>query len=482
MTNNWVDIKNANLILVQGGNPAEAHPVGFRWAIEAKKNGAKIIVVDPRFNRTASVADFHAPIRSGSDIAFLMGVIRYLLETNQIQHEYVKHYTNASFLVDEGFKFEDGLFVGFDEEKHAYDKSKWNYQFDENGHAKRDMTLQDPRCVINILKDHVSRYTPEMVERITGVKQKTFLQICEEIGKTSAPNKTMTHLYALGFTEHTIGTQNIRSMAMIQLLLGNMGMPGGGINALRGHSNVQGTTDMGLLPMSLPGYMRLPNDKDTSYEQYINAITPKDIVPNQVNYYRNTSKFFVSMMKTFYGDKATKENGWGFDFLPKADRLYDPITNVKLMNEGKLNGWILQGFNVLNSLPNKNKTVAGMSKLKYLIVMDPLQTESSEFWKNFGESNNVNSAEIQTEVFRLPTTCFAEEDGSIVNSGRWAQWHEKSCDQPGEALPDADILSMIREEMHELYKKEGGRGIESFEAMTWNYGIPHSPSDEELAK
>ena len=482
MTNNWVDIKNANLIIVQGGNPAEAHPVGFRWAIEAKKNGAKIIVVDPRFNRTASVADLHAPIRSGSDIAFLMGVIRYLLETNQIQHEYVKHYTNASFLINEGYKFEDGLFSGFNEEKRNYDKSTWNYQFDENGNAKRDMTLQHPRCVINILKDHVSRYTPEMVERVTGVKQKVFLQICEEIGKTSAPNKTMTHLYALGFTEHTIGTQNIRSMAMIQLLLGNIGMPGGGINALRGHSNVQGTTDMGLLPTMLPGYMRLPNEKETSYEQYMNAITPKDIVPNQVNYYRNTSKFFVSMMKTFYGDKATKENGWGFDFIPKVDRVYDPITHVKMMHDGELNGWILQGFNVLNSLPNKNKTVAGMSKLKYLVVLDPLQTESSEFWKNFGESNNVNPAEIQTEVFRLPTTCFAEEDGSIANSGRWAQWHWKGCDQPGEAMPDVEILSMIREEMHDLYKKEGGRGIESFEAMTWNYAQPHSPSSAELAK
>ena len=482
MTNNWVDIKNANLILVQGGNPAEAHPVGFRWAIEAKKNGAKIIVVDPRFNRTASVADLHAPIRSGTDIAFLMGVIRYLLETNQIQHEYVKHYTNASFLVNEGYKFEDGLFSGFDEAKGKYDKSTWNYQFDENGHAKRDMTLQHPRCVINVLKEHVSRYTPEMVEKVTGVKQKTFLQICEEIGKTSAPNKTMTHLYALGFTEHTIGTQNIRSMAMIQLLLGNIGMPGGGINALRGHSNVQGTTDMGLLPTMLPGYMRLPTDKETSFDQFMNAITPKDIVPNQTNYYRNTSKFFTSMMKTFYGDNATKENGWGFNFLPKVDRVYDPITHVKMMHDGELNGWILQGFNVLNSLPNKNKTVAGMSKLKYLVVMDPLQTESSEFWKNFGEANDVDPSKIQTEVFRLPTTCFAEEDGSIANSGRWVQWHQKSCDQPGEALPDVEILSMLREEMHELYKKEGGRGIESFEAMTWNYNIPHAPSSAELAK
>ena len=321
-----------------------------------------------------------------------------------------------------------------------------------------------------------------MVEKVTGVKQKTFLQICEEIGKTSAPNKTMTHLYALGFTEHTIGTQNIRSMAMIQLLLGNIGMPGGGINALRGHSNVQGTTDMGLLPTMLPGYMRLPTDKETSFDQFMNAITPKDIVPNQTNYYRNTSKFFTSMMKTFYGDNATKENGWGFNFLPKVDRVYDPITHVKMMHDGELNGWILQGFNVLNSLPNKNKTVAGMSKLKYLVVMDPLQTESSEFWKNFGEANDVDPSKIQTEVFRLPTTCFAEEDGSIANSGRWVQWHQKSCDHPGEALPDVEILSMLREEMHELYKKEGGRGIESFEAMTWNYNIPHAPSSSELAK
>jgi len=188
------------------------------------------------------------------------------------------------------------------------------------------------------------------------------------------------------------------------------------------------------------------------------------------------------MMKTFYGDKAMKENGWGFDFLPKVDRVYDPITHVKMMHDGELNGWILQGFNVLNSLPNKNKTVAGMSKLKYLIIMDPLQTESSEFWKNFGESNDVDPSKIQTEVFRLPTTCFAEEDGSIANSGRWVQWHQKSCDQPGEALPDVEILSMLREEMHELYKKEGGRGIESFEAMTWSYDIPHAPSSAELAK
>lgn len=199
MTNHWVDIKNADLVIVMGGNAAEAHPVGFRWAIEAKKqNGAKLMVVDPRFNRTAAVADIYMPLRPGTDIAFLSGVIRYLLENDKIQHEYVKHYTNATFLVNENFTFEDGLFSGYDPETRKYDRSTWSYQFDEDGQPKRDMSMQDPRCVINMLKEHVSRYTPEMVERITGTTQKDFHIFCEEVAKTSAPNKAATFLYALG--------------------------------------------------------------------------------------------------------------------------------------------------------------------------------------------------------------------------------------------------------------------------------------------
>lgn len=483
MTNHWVDIKNANLVVVMGGNAAEAHPVGFRWAIEAKThNKAKLLVVDPRFNRTASVADFYSPIRSGTDITFLSGVMRYLLENDKIQHEYVKHYTNATFLVDDEFAFNDGLFTGYDESKRQYDKSTWNYQFDENGYAKRDMTMQHPRCVINLLKEHVARYTPEMVEKICGTKQKDFLYFCEEVAKTAVPDKTMTILYALGWTQHSIGAQNIRSMAMIQLLLGNMGMAGGGVNALRGHSNIQGLTDLGLLTTMLPGYIRLPYEKETTYDQYINAITPKAVLPDQVNYWGNTSKFFVSLMKTFYGDKATKENNWGFDYLPKYDAGYDVLKVFTMMDEGKMNGYICQGFNPVASFPNKNKVVRSLSKLKFLITMDPIITETASFWANHGEMNDVDTASIQTEVFRLPTTCFAEENGSIANSGRWLQWHWKAASAPFEAMPDVDILAGIREAMLELYREEGGRGRESFEAMTWNYEIPHEPNPDELAK
>lgn len=241
MTNHWVDIKNANLIVVMGGNAAEAHPVGFRWAMEAKiHNNAKLIVIDPRFTRTAAVADFYTPIRSGTDIAFLSGVLLYLIDNNQINAEYVKNYTNASLLVREDFTFEDGLFSGYDADKRRYDKRSWNYQLDDQGFAKRDDTLQDPRCVWNLLRTHVSRYTPEVVENLCGTPRADFLKVCEYIAETSAPDKTTSFLYALGWTQHTVGAQNIRTMAMIQLLLGNMGMAGGGVNALRGHSNIQG--------------------------------------------------------------------------------------------------------------------------------------------------------------------------------------------------------------------------------------------------
>ncbi|EJP4075535.1 molybdopterin-dependent oxidoreductase, partial [Escherichia coli] len=233
--------KNANVVMVMGGNAAEAHPVGFRWAMEAKNNNdATLIVVDPRFTRTASVADHYVPIRSGTDITFLSGVLLYLIENNKINAEYVKHYTNANLLVREDYSFEDGLFSGYDADKRQYDKTSWNYQFDENGYAMRDETLTNPRCVWNLLKQHVSRYTPDVVENICGTPKADFLKVCEVLASTSAPDRTTTFLYALGWTQHTVGAQNIRTMAMIQLLLGNMGMAGGGVNALRGHSNIQG--------------------------------------------------------------------------------------------------------------------------------------------------------------------------------------------------------------------------------------------------
>ena len=483
MTNHWVDIKNANVVMVMGGNAAEAHPVGFRWAMEAKNNNdATLIVVDPRFTRTASVADIYAPIRSGTDITFLSGVLLYLISHHKINAEYVKHYTNAPLLVREDFSFEDGLFSGYDEAKRQYDKSSWNYQFDENGFAKRDDTLSDPRCVWNLLKTHVSRYTPDVVEQICGTPQADFLKVCEALASTSAANRTATFLYALGWTQHTVGAQNIRTMAMIQLLLGNMGMAGGGVNALRGHSNIQGLTDIGLLSTSLPGYLTLPSDKQTTVESYLAANTPKATLPGQVNYWSNYPKFYVSLMKAFYGDDAQKENGWGFNWLPKWDAAYDVLKYFDMMDRNQVNGYICQGFNPVASFPDKNKVVAILSKLKYMVVIDPLVTETSNFWQNHGEMNDVDPAAIQTEVFRLPSTCFAEEDGSIANSGRWLQWHWKGADAPGEALNDGEILAGLYHRLRELYRAEGGKGVEPLLKMRWDYKQPDRPEAEEVAK
>ncbi|GGD07266.1 formate dehydrogenase-N subunit alpha [Franconibacter daqui] len=483
MTNHWVDIKNANVVMVMGGNAAEAHPVGFRWAMEAKNNNdATLIVVDPRFTRTASVADIYAPIRSGTDITFLSGVLLYLITHNKINAEYVKHYTNASLLVREDFNFEDGLFSGYDEAKRQYDKTSWNYQFDENGFAKRDETLSHPRCVWNLLKAHVSRYTPEVVENICGTPRADFLKVCEALASTSAANRTATFLYALGWTQHTVGAQNIRTMAMIQLLLGNMGMAGGGVNALRGHSNIQGLTDLGLLSTSLPGYLTLPCEKHTTPESYLAANTPKATLPGQVNYWSNYPKFYISLMKAFYGDAAQKENGWGFDWLPKWDVAYDVLKYFDMMDRGLVNGYICQGFNPVASFPDKNKVVASLSKLKYLVVIDPLVTETSNFWQNHGEMNDVDPSAIQTEVFRLPSTCFAEEDGSIANSGRWLQWHWKGADAPGEARNDGEILAGLYQRLRELYRTEGGKGVEPLLKMRWDYKQPDKPEAEEIAK
>lgn len=483
MTNHWVDIKNANVIVVMGGNAAEAHPVGFRWAMHAKiNNGAKILVIDPRFTRTASVADVYTPIRSGTDIAFLSGMIKYLIENDKIQFEYVKAYTNASLIVRDDYAFNDGLFSGYDEKNRSYDTTSWFYELDASGFAKRDMTLSHPRCVWNLLKEHVSRYTADVVSNICGTPKEDFLQICQIIGETSAPDKTTSFLYALGWTQHSVGSQNIRTMAIVQLLLGNIGMAGGGVNALRGHSNIQGLTDLGLLSQSLPGYLTLPSEDQTTIESYLAANTPKALLPGQVNYWGNYPKFFVSMMKTFFGDHATKENSWGYDWLPKWDMGYDILRYFEMMDEGKVNGYFCQGFNPVASFPDKNKIIRSLSKLKFLIIADPLATETSTFWKNHGEFNEVVSADIQTEVFRLPTTCFAEEDGSIVNSGRWVQWHWQGADGPGEARPDTEIMSGLLTKLRELYRAEGGAYSEALLNMQWNYADPENPLPEEIAR
>jgi len=483
MTNNWVDIRNADLVLVMGGNPAEAHPCGFKWALEAKaRKKARLMVIDPRFTRTAAMADFYAPIRPGTDIALLGGVIRHLLENDKMLHEYVRAFTNASFLVREDFAFDEGLFTGYDEANRSYDKSTWAYQLDAQGYAKTDPSMQDPRCVLQLMKKHYEPYTPEMVSSLTGMPVADFQKVCEWIASTAAPDRTMTSLYALGWTQHTVGSQNIRAISCIQLLLGNIGMPGGGINALRGHSNIQGLTDLGVMSHLLPGYLGIPSEAETDLATYIAKRAPKALRPGQMNYWGNYPKFIVSLLKAWYGDAATKDNDFAYRYLPKQDITYDILQVYEFMAQGKVNGYFCQGFNPLASIPDKDKLAEAMTKLKYLVVIDPLQTETSEFWKPQGEWHEIDSAKVQTEVFRLPSTCFAEEEGSIVNSGRWLQWHYQGAEPPGEAKHDGEIVAEIFTRVRELYRKEGGAFPDPILNLSWNYKIPADPSPEEVAK
>ena len=481
MTNHWVDLKNSDLVIVMGGNAAEAHPCGFKWVIEAKKDRkAKLIVVDPRFTRSASVADFYAPIRAGSDIAFLGGVINYLLSKDKIHHEYVKNYTNAAFLIDEGFKFDDGLFSGYNAEKRSYGKDTWKYQMGKDGFAVVDPTLQDPNCVFQLMKKHYSRYTPELVSKTTGTPQDAFLKICEMMAETSAPDKTMTICYALGWTEHSVGSQNIRTMALIQLLLGNMGMAGGGINALRGHANVQGITDMCLYSEVLPGYMAAPTDADVDRKTYLEKRTPKALRPNQMNFPQNFPKWFTSLQKAWYGAAATDKNDYGYDWLPKKDAAYDVLAMFERMHQGKMNGFFCQGFNPLASVANKKKVGDALAKLKFLVIIDPLATDTSEFWKPHGEFNEIDPTKVQTEVFRLPANLFAEETASFTNSGRVIQWHWKAADGPGESKGDIEILAALFLKLKAMYAKDGGKLPEPIMNLTWPYRIPAKPSPAEL--
>ncbi len=483
MTNSWTDIKNTDLVLIMGGNAAEAHPCGFKWAVEAmQQRKAKLIVVDPRFTRSAAVADIYAPIRVGTDIAFLGGVINYLLSNDKIHLDYAKFNTDVSFLTKPDYKYDNGLFSGYDESKRAYNKASWGYQKGDDGFVKVDETLQDPLCVYQQLKAHYSRYTPEQVSKITGTPKDVFLKICQAMGETSAPNKVMTILYALGWTQHTVGSQNIRTMAMIQLLLGNMGRPGGGVNALRGHANVQGITDMCAYSETLSGYMGAPTEADPTFEEYLSKRALKPLRPNQMSYWQNFPKFHVSLMKAYYGAAATKENNFGYDWVPKRDGAYDVLAIFERMHQGKVNGFLVQGFNPLAAVPNKKKLSAALSKLKYLVIMDPLETETSEFWKNFGPLNDVDPSKIQTEVFRFPSSCFAEETGSFTNSSRVLTWKEKAVDPPGDAKVDSEIVARLFQKIRALYAVDGGTLPEPVAALNWPYLNANVPSPAELLR
>ena len=514
MTNHWRDIKHADVILINGANPAEAHPVGFQWFVKAKLDptkgpgqggGAKIIHADPRYTRTSALADMYLRIRTGTDVAYFGGLINYVLENKLYHEEYVKNYTNASFVVKEGFDFKDGLFTGYNAQTRSYDISTWAYEqtapppaqagtagagagagavegpsTSAAGFAKRDMTLQDPKSVFQLMKKHYSRYTPEMISSITGIPKEQFLEVAKIVGEMGRADKVMTIVYAVGLTHHTTGGQLIRSAALLQLLLGNMGRPGGGMNAERGHANIQGNTDHAISWEILPGYLRIPAPGQKNLDQYVDQSAAKKSDPNSWNFFgTNYRNFMVSLLKGWYGAAATKDNEYAFNFIPK------PGTNSSWMSifdqalKGKMEGVILSGMTATSIGPDSNQVMKALANLKWLVVMDPLPTTSSEFWRAPG----TDSASIQTEVFMLPTTHWIEKDGSFVNSGRWMQWKEQVLPPEGEARHDHWILAELFDRVKTLYRQQGGKFPDAINAMTLDwYKDPKKPELDEIAK
>jgi formate dehydrogenase major subunit len=554
MTNGWIDIKNTDMMLIMGGNPAENHPCGFKWAIEAKVHrNAKTIVVDPRLTRTAANADLYLQIRAGADIAFLGGVINYAIENNRIAHDYLVNYTNAALIIKEGFKLpDDGLYSGFDQDKKTYDKATWNYEEGGNlegkaaaataaaagaahpsaqahdqqqprqsgGSASKaegqgyqaqgpagakamgggpipppmlppktayDLSLQHPRCVFQLLKQQYSRYTPEMVERITGIPKDQFLKAADmytSIRKDGDMKKAGTIIYAVGWTQHSFGTQIIRTAAMLQLLMGNVGRAGGGVNALRGHSNIQGATDMAGIFDILPGYLKVPTPADTDFATYLKRITPTASKPDpwdSFNYWSNTPKFAVSFLKAMYGPAATKENDWAFHYLPKIDRNYSWVNIWNDMYDGKVKGIFAFGMNGVMIGPDSQKNIDALKKADWLVVCEIYPDETSEFWRAPGITPE-EMKKINTTVYRLPGAGFAEKDGTFVNSARWLQWKNVAVPPPGMAKLDQEILATIFLNVRDLYKKEGGKFPDPVLNAWFPYTDPYNPSLAEVAK
>jgi formate dehydrogenase major subunit len=471
MTNHWIDLKNSDCYLIMGSNAAEHHPICFKWVLRGKEQrGAKIIHVDPKFSRTSARSDFHVPLRSGTDIAFLGGMIKYILDNDKYFKEYVVEYTNAPFIVGSKFNFKDGMFSGFDPKLSTYDKSAWAFEVDANGVPKRDKSLKNDRCVFQLLKKHYSRYDINKVSDITGVSKENLLKVYEAFAATGKPNKVGTVMYALGWTQHTVGVQNIRTSAIIQLLLGNIGMAGGGINALRGEPNVQGSTDHCILYHILPGYLGLPRASWPTLADYNKANTPVSKDPMSANWWQNKPKYMASLLKAWFGDKGTKENGFGYEWLPKGDVPkgleqgdYSYLWLFDKMYKGKIRGGSIWATNPAQSVPNSNKVRSALDNLDWLYFAEIHQNETTDFWHRPG----VNPKNIKTEVFLFPSCHRAEKEGSISNSGRWALWHHKATEPRGESKPMGQIMVEIINKVRALYQKEGGVFTEPILNLNW---------------
>jgi formate dehydrogenase major subunit len=452
---------------------AEAHPVGFRWVMKAKERGAPIIHVDPRFSRTSALADIWVPIRAGSDIVFLGGLIRHLIENDLFFREYVVHYTNASCILSDEYRDpednEDGYFSGWNEEKRAYEGDSWLYKGGDLSRPQRDLTLQDRQCVFQKLKRHFSRYTPEMVEKVCGVPPELFHKVADALVAASGPDKTAAICYAVGWTQHSKGAQIIRTAAILQLLLGNIGRPGGGILALRGHASIQGSTDIPTLYDVLPGYLTMPREGDETLQQYLDKYTKK------TGLWSNYPKYFISTLKAYYGKRATAENGFGYSWLPKLTGNHSFFEFLYAMLDEKVDGMFLMGQNPAVGAPNSRLQRKALSKLNWLVVRDMVEIESANFWYNSPEieRGELKPEEIKTEVFFFPAAGHAEKEGAFTNTQRLLQWREKAVNPPGDCRSEGWFMHHLALRLIAKAKQSNDPIDEPLRALDWWY-----PEDE----
>jgi formate dehydrogenase major subunit len=469
------DLANSDCILIQGSSMAEAHPVGFRWVMKAKEGGATVIHVDPRFSRTSALADIWVPIRAGSDIAFLGGLVRHIIENNLFFRDYVVHYTNASCILREDFRDPedqgDGYFSGWNEEERKYSSESWQYKGEGLSFPERDFTLQDRQCVFQRLKRHFARYTPEIVEKVCGIPPQLFQKVADALMRASGPDKTAAICYAVGWTQHSKGVQIIRTASILQLLLGNIGRPGGGILALRGHASIQGSTDIPTLYDILPGYLAMPRaEKEETLQQYLDAHTTR------TGLWSNTPAYFVSLLKAYYGRHATAENDFGYDRLPKITGDHSFFEYLYDMADGKMEGMFLMGQNSAVGAPNSRFQRKSMAKLKWFVVRDMVEIEPATFWRDSPEieRDELKTEEIETEVFFFPAAGHAEKEGSFTNTQRLLQWREKAVHPPGDCRSEAWFIHQLALRLiAKAYASDDPRD-EPLRALDWWY-----PEDEQ---
>jgi len=488
---------------------AENHPVGFQWVMEARERGAKIIHVDPRFSRTSAMADIWVPLRAGSDILFLGGLINYVLQHKKEFREYVAHYTNASTLLRDDFRDTedlDGLFSGWDAENKKYNPESWFYRGSpqkgsdedtpghkeiEGGHSKdrggesqdaarfeSDPTMENPRCVFQVLKRHFARYTPEIVERYCGVPKEVFLKIAETFTSASGPEKTGAICYALGWTQHSKGVQIIRSASILQLLLGNIGRPGGGILALRGHASIQGSTDIPTLYDILPGYLPMPAFEEDSrkLKDYIKKHS------SRTGLWSNFDKYVTSLLKAWYGDAATAENQFGFSWMPRITGDHSHFGYWLEMAEGKLDGLFVMGQNPAVGAPNGRLERKALAKLKWLVVRDMVEVETASFWSDSPEveRGELSPENIATEIFLFPAAGTAEKDGTFTNTQRLLQYRNMAVEPPGDARSETWFMYHLGRRLKEKAKRDPRPHNAGLNALTWNYSTHGKHAEPEV--